>query len=207
MSTCLSETDVDEFLASHLGPEANARVEAHLAKCDNRRTYLSFAEVIVVRHVRVIQERKDVLAIAAQTFGQSPGVGIRMFFPGHFTDPAVQPVDPALIPLGREVRTLPQADAVTQQPAQLLGERPPLGTVVVLIHLLQFAQQMGEALLPIGRVNRIVRRPEVGDQNTVEGFSEELLHDGTAPAALNGVIAVSIIGETPPPTQVNPRLT
>ena len=131
MSTCLSETDVDEFLASHLGPEANARVEAHLAKCDNRRTYLSFAEVIVVRHVRVIQERKDVLAIAAQTFGQSPGVGIRMFFPGHFTDPAVQPVDPALIPLGREVRTLPQADAVTQQPAQLLGERPPLGTVVL----------------------------------------------------------------------------
>jgi len=58
-----------------------------------------------------------------------------MFFPRHLADPTIQPVDPALIPLRRKVRTLPQADSITQQPAQFLGEGPPLGGVVALIIL------------------------------------------------------------------------
>ena len=76
-----------------------------------------------------------------------------MLFVCHLANTTVQPVDPAGIPLRRQVRTLPQTDAITQQPAQFLGEDLPRDGVVALIHLLQLAQQMWEALLPIGRVN------------------------------------------------------
>ena len=73
-----------------------------------------------------------------------------MFLCGHRTDAMVQLVNYPLIPLGGEVRTFAQTNAVTQQPAQLFGKRMPFSGISVPIHPFQFAQQMQDALLPIG---------------------------------------------------------
>ena len=114
------------------------------------------------------QEREKVLPIATQAFRQSPGVGILMFFAGHFTDTMVQPVDPALIPLRHKVRTLPQTDAITQQPTQFLGEGLPFSRIVVLIDFFQFAQQVHQAALTLGGADAIVRSPKIRNQNSIE---------------------------------------
>ena len=43
---------------------------------DDGRTNLSFAEVVVIRHIRVVQEREQILPVLHETFGQAAGVRI-----------------------------------------------------------------------------------------------------------------------------------
>jgi hypothetical protein len=62
---------------------------------------------------------------------------------------------------------------------------------------------MGDAPLPISRVDRIVDGPEVGEQDTVESFGEELLQDRTASTVFNRVTAIAIIRETPQATSLS----
>ena len=58
---------------------------------------------------------------------------------------------------------------------------------------------MGQTLLSIRRLDRIVGRPEVGDQYAVECLSEELQQGRTASATVNHVVTIAVIGKAPQP--------
>lgn len=86
-----------------------------------------------------------------------------------------------------------------------LGKGPPFHSGIVLIDLLQLAQQMHQAILPVGRVDRLVRRPEVVQQDAVEGLAEEALQDGTAATPVDRVVTDLAIGKTPQPASLAPH--
>lgn len=125
------------------------------------------------------------LSVLAQAFGQPLGIAVVIGLLGHFDQAPVQALDARAVSLGREIGTLPQADPVPHHSPQLLCERLPGVRLVVLVHLLQLAQQMHQAALVVADGQRVVRRPEVPDPDPVECIEEELLQRRTAATAID----------------------
>ena len=82
-------------------------------------------------------------------------IGVVVFGVGQGAQPVVDPPDPARVLLGRVLAAAAEADAVANQPAQLLRERRPFRRIVLLIHLLQLAKQVHQAVLTLLRLDRL----------------------------------------------------
>ena len=176
---------------------------------DDRRTNAALREIVVEGHVGFVEEGEEVIPMSAQTFGPSQGVGVvvghRAIRPlplGQFGQTRVDQMNASRIAQRGEVRALAQTDAVADQPAELFGEGLPLGRFVVRVDLLQFAQQMHEAILPVGRLDGLVRRPEIMDERSGEGLAEEFPQGRTAPAAIDHVVTDRVVGEAPQPMRL-----
>lgn len=87
----------------------------------------------------------------------------------------VKETDAARAAFRRKVWALTQENPVADEPAQLLGKRLSFRGAVVFVDLLQFAQQMHEAILPVVDFDGVLRRPEVVNQSSRESFDEKSL--------------------------------
>ena len=77
--------------------------------------------------------------------------------------------------LGAEVGSLAEPYPVPDEPPQRLGEGHPVWIIIIQVRLIQLSQQVGMATLPKRRLHRVVRGPEVGDQDALEDLGKELL--------------------------------
>src|SRR4051812_38907916 len=76
---------------------------------------------------------------------------------------------------------LAQTDRIADQPLQQLGvSRPVAAGFVVVLGVLDVAQQVWQALLFLGADDRVVGSPEVGDQNPSELLLEKPLQGRAA---------------------------
>ena len=88
-----------------LGPAGRA-VALDVLPHDHGRSHLPLGVVVVERDVRLVQEREQVVAVAADPLAQPPGVGVGVQAAGRvvgqFAQPAVDEADAGPVRVGRE---------------------------------------------------------------------------------------------------------
>ena len=125
----------------------------------------SLGMVVVERNLGMIEKGEQIALVAPEALHQSPRLGV---FPGRL-DQIGQPRVKPLAPRGKvqcfAIGLAAQANGVPHQPPEFLGESGPFWSrTLVLLDVLQIAQQVHQARLPSPAGDRVVRAPKVADQ-------------------------------------------
>src|SRR6516165_2069252 len=168
---------------------------------DDGRPDLSLCMVVVGGYVGVVEEREQLGLVPLQALDQTTRVPLLPLLCQQVVQPLLQP-----LPSRGESRrwqfatSLAEANRVADQPLQLLGERWPIVTrVVVMLGPFQVAQQVWQAFLLPRADDRVVGAPEVGHQHPSELLLEEFLQGRTAAAPVDHVIGNGLGGKAPQP--------
>lgn len=130
----------------------------HLAH-NHRRAYFPFAVIVGGRNLRMAQKDQQFVPVFFQARGDSFDVPVCGLNQHQINQSFVQPVDARLKHRGIVFLPMIQSKCIAKQPLRLLGKFLPIRRHVDSIHLLEFTQQMRQAIL-MRRVDVRVTRPK-----------------------------------------------
>lgn len=132
---------------------------------DHRWPNGTLREIVVERHRRIVQERKQVVPMTSETLEKPLRLRILPRHGQQLVQACVQSIAAGSISSQRAILPATQADRIAHQTPQFLGEFRPLGRGrLVPLDVFQVAQQVGQADLPRSAGDGVVRTPKVADQ-------------------------------------------
>ncbi len=148
----------------------------------------------------IIQEGEQFIPMPSQALAQAKTVLIRITLQSDFIQPLVKPRFPMLKLRGRKFTLLPpQAQRVLQQAGERLLEKLPFLGIVPGPHLLELGEEVEVALLLRQRLDQVVSPPEVADDYSLEGFTQNFKRLLGSAGFDDDVIAEGLVGEAPEP--------
>ena len=170
---------------------------------DHGGTHAPFAAIVRRFDPVVGQERKQMLAMLAQSLGEAAVVGVGE--PAAFVDEGIELVFDGPEAAGKHRRCqgglfVTESERLPQHGGHLAGKAdrgPGLGG----LHLLERFQEMGEALLvqPVGKGLVIVGQETIGHEHPFELPAEDIHDDFVAARFVDDVHRNGLAGEHPEP--------
>ena len=181
----------------YLGPLLGS-VSVGVFADDDRGADLAFAVIVVCRDIG-LQEGEDVFSMFFQAGDQAFAVRVLVSGSQQVIEPLMEAQQAV-----RAIRIVQgvvfiQAQGIAQEAGQFFLEGQPLGILVDLGDLFQFAEQVDEADLSGRGLQFVVGAPEVGDEDAGEQFSEQCGQDRGAAAAMDQITGQSVVAKTPEP--------